>query len=141
MIIRLRNATNLGFQSHTRGSSADVVVESKVEEVVFTFYFVRKDEGFEILEEKPKNAEYGILHITLDPASMFGGPLVTFSDKESDVESAPELRGALLDLARRGAVASMAVELPEGNLIARDGIGDWTKLTNLSQRKSTYPEI
>lgn len=102
------------------------------EELLVTLYYVREGEGFKILEEKPDQNEHGVLEIEIELKGIMGGPSVVFR------EIGRGLRGELLDLPRKGSPASMDITLPEGILLARDGVGDWTKIVNLSQRQSSY---
>lgn len=102
------------------------------EKLLVTFYYVREGEDFKVLEERPYQGEYGELEIEIAQKGEMGGPSVTFR------EVGRGLRGELLDLPRKGSPASMDIALPEGILLARDGVGDWTKIINLSQRPSDY---
>lgn len=112
-----------------------LLLDLQASSFVVTVHYVRTTEGFAIVEEEPEaGVAWGLLEIEFDLNGVMGGPAVTFRELQSP------LCGALLDTPRHGAPASLDIRLPEGVLTARDGVGDWTRLINLSKRKGSFEE-
>lgn len=119
MIIRIKN-----------GPKFDVECES----LTVTLYFVRTEDGFKMVEEKPKEGEYGEFEVLFELEGIMGGPAVSFR------EVGGPLAGELMAAKRPRAPVSMDIELPIGIVTARDGIGDWWKAITLGSRKSAFVE-
>lgn len=112
---------------HVKFDNVDMVINSK--SFTVNLYYIKGEDGFVIVDERPGDSDYGEVEVTFELNGIMGGPAVTMWENMDR-----KRRGELLDLARPGSSVSLDIPLPEGGAIARDGIGDWTKIINLSNR-------
>ena len=134
MLIRLKDGGPVTIRTELDSYPGQhkLALEVGVSEIEIILYYVREGDGFKIVEQRPTEGPYGVLSATFELEGMMGGPAFTFRELPS------VMLNELLATSRKSSGASLDIQMPEGIVTARDGVGDWTKFLNISERQSVY---